>query len=176
MLVCSVLILVKLKKKSSNGFLDETDRLNRTVIRRKNKRNNQLMLMLLATNVCFIMCTLPYCVINIGMKNSLIGTNSSLLLYIHMLAYAYNSANFLFYALFSQKYRETIRILFKMVPSREQNSNFNLVSLANRTSHLGSRDMKSRVRKTISNECENNEEKNRNGDFPGLKVSFKGEF
>ena len=81
--------------------------------RRIVRRNNQLLVMLGATNLFFITCTMPYCItqhIAFSIDDKIFDI---ILVIIHILAYSNNAFNFVFFIIFSQKYRETLIKLIK---------------------------------------------------------------
>ena len=91
-------------KKTNRNLRIENKRIN---VKNK-RRNNQIALMLLTTNLFFILFSLLYDITN----NNIMKSNSTLILTAHLLAYSNNSFNFAFYALFSSQYRS---ILFSII-------------------------------------------------------------
>jgi hypothetical protein len=115
MIVCSMLILMEIKRKSSASLLISSN-LNKIIAQNRTKRNNQILLMLISTNLFFILCSLPYCISNYNVSLDRSDTNSSNSLYIvHILAYSNNAFNFFFYGLFSKKYRDELLKLCHLV-------------------------------------------------------------
>jgi hypothetical protein len=104
MVVCSVIILIEINTKSSSFLKRRTDLSN------KARRRNQLLLVMLAiTNGYFVLCSLPVCIDIIYYKFK--GTSYEphfLQTFFHLLAYTNNSANFIFYTIFCQKYRRIV--------------------------------------------------------------------
>jgi hypothetical protein len=114
MLITSALILIKIRNKNSNRFLMQ-NRTNRRLSKRRNRKNNQMLVMLLATNALFIICSLPYSIL---INQDLIHPDyrqflNQQYLIIHMLAYSNKSVNFVFYLTFSLKYRQAFFSLFQ---------------------------------------------------------------
>jgi hypothetical protein len=103
MIICSILILIQTKKTNRNFKIR-----NKRIVLQNKRRNNQIALMLLTTNFFFILFSLLYDITN----NNLMKSNSTLILTAHLLAYSNNSFNFVFYTLFSSKYRS---VLFGML-------------------------------------------------------------
>ena len=149
MIICSMLILMEIKRKSSARSLLISSNLNKIITQNRTKRNNQILFMLISTNLFFILCSLPYCISNYNVSLDRSDTSSSNSLYIvHILAYSNNAFNFFFYGLFSKKYREE---LFKLCnfpmnfkscydyndfQQTNQNDNFSLEVLANGNTSL----------------------------------------
>ena len=78
--------------------------------------------MLMATNLFFIICTLPYCILSHKSISIDTENNFSLtLLIVHILAYSNNSLNFIFYGLFSKQYRQTALKMFRLKIERPRN-------------------------------------------------------
>jgi hypothetical protein len=114
MVICSALILVKVNKKKP-GFLDpKTDRLNKRTMARKAKRNKNLITMLFVTNSYFIMCSLPYCILNINLDYfKTLHNFGSFILAVNVLSYSHNAINFVFYVIFCERYREVLVKFFQ---------------------------------------------------------------
>jgi hypothetical protein len=115
MIICSLCILIGIKQKNFN----DSSQINRAITLKQSKRNNQLLIMLMATNLFFIVCTLPYCIlshksISIDSENNF----SLTLLIVHILAYSNNSFNFIFYGLFSKQYRQTALRMLRLKTDR----------------------------------------------------------
>jgi hypothetical protein len=111
MLVCSIAILSVIKSKSRNFVI--RNQTNESVLRITNKRNKQLLIMLIVTNSYFVLCTLP---LGIEMINYKFKTNNYethfLQTFFHTLAYTNNSFSFVFYITFSTKYRNVLKSVF----------------------------------------------------------------
>jgi hypothetical protein len=111
MVVCSVIILTEISKTKSKLFLN--NQRNKKICRKRSKRNKQLFIMLLVTNLYFVFCSLPLCVTMTYNKLKYDQNETSFLqTFLHIMAYSNNSVNFLFYLMFSQKYRLVIGNLF----------------------------------------------------------------
>ena len=80
---------------------------------RRKKRNNQLSMLLLATNLYFLLSSLPFSLAN--HKLTFDDSDNMKLLRHNILAYSNNSFNFIFYGLFSEKYRFTLFSFIKKV-------------------------------------------------------------
>ena len=118
MIVCSMCILIGIKQKN----FSDSSQANRAITMKQTKRNNQLLIMLMATNLFFIICTLPYCILSHKSISIDTENNFSLtLLIVHILAYSNNSLNFIFYGLFSKQYRQTALKMFKLKIERPRN-------------------------------------------------------
>jgi hypothetical protein len=106
MIVCSISIIAELNKK----FISIPDTNHHIEIKQK-KRNNQILLMLCTTNFFFVLFSLPYSITN----NNFVTLEPGFILVTHMLAYSNNSFNFLFYIIFSGKYRSKLSFLVKIL-------------------------------------------------------------
>ena len=117
MSVCSLIIVKDIRRKSS-AFI-KTNKYNKNVAimkicRKSRKRNNHLLMMLLFTNLFFIICSMPLCssLVYYRYKDEQEETHSVQSIF-HLLAYSNNSFNFVFYYIFSCKYRQTLsKLLF----------------------------------------------------------------
>jgi hypothetical protein len=143
MVICSIIILVTINRKTRRF----SSRKNSILKKRLTKRNNQLLLMLTATNLYFLLCTLPYCITYTKIQLSSDKSETSLIdSLVHIFAYSNNSVNFIFYTIFSQKYRQTFAKLFninstpssKNLTSINHNENEMLSSPFKRNSHTRS--------------------------------------
>lgn len=117
MSICSVIILVRIQNTSQNYFLslfktneNQLTRTGRNNLEKRLKRNRQILYMLLLTNSYFLLSLLPYCVLFI-LFNGLNIALSFFNLLIHTFMYTNNAFNFIFYGIFSQKYRETLNLV-----------------------------------------------------------------
>ena len=112
MLITSIVILIELnfntKRLSRNTG---TTGQNKSLVRKRNRRNNQLLIMLMATNIYFLICSLPYFIGKRVFKNE---NHSNISLLIDVLYYSNNSLNFIIYFLFSQKYRLAFYKILKL--------------------------------------------------------------
>jgi hypothetical protein len=113
MIICSFTILVKIRRKRSN-FLKLTFSTNRRIIENRINRNKQILYMLTATNIYFIICSLPYCILCLKLNFTEYSSKFTQTLFIvHILSYSNNSFSFVFYGLFSKQYRDSAALLFK---------------------------------------------------------------
>jgi hypothetical protein len=101
MSMCSIIILINIRTKSSSSL-----RSNRCLMKRRRKRNNQLSILLLSTNLYFLFSSLPFSLDN--NKISIDDRDNMKLLRNSILTYSNNSFNFIFYGLFSERYRNTL--------------------------------------------------------------------
>jgi hypothetical protein len=114
MIICSIIILVQIRKKTPSLVVNRNSKMNKKLQEKATRRNNQLLIMLTATNFYFILTSLPYCVTHLISNSEKIFEEFGLfLLIIYILAYSNNSVNIIFYALFSQKYRQGLIYLIK---------------------------------------------------------------
>jgi len=121
MIVCSIVILIQTRKKTPTLIVDQRSKFNRKLHEKATRRNNQLVIMLTATNFYFILTSLPYCITHlISNSEKIFDEFALLLLIIYILAYSNNSVNIIFYVLFSQKYRESFMYLFKSTLGYQQ--------------------------------------------------------
>lgn len=114
MLVCSILIITEVKKKSLK-FIGEISQFqtNKRLNQRNIRRNYKILFMLTATNIFFLLCSLPYCIIYHKSNSERTETDFTFtLIVVHILSYSNNSLNFIFYYIFSEKYREKMNSFF----------------------------------------------------------------
>jgi hypothetical protein len=114
MIASSIFILNEINRKSREMHI--SIRINKCLIKRRSKRNKQLLVMLTVTNIFFILCSLPLCIIMI--YNKMNGNSKKqhfIKTFFHLMAYSNNSFNFLFYILFSQKYRLVLSSLLRKI-------------------------------------------------------------
>jgi hypothetical protein len=112
MIICSILIFIEIRSKSNN--LTSISKTNKSIVKNRVKRNKQIFYVLFATNIFFIICTLPYCITSYqpyDKKSSSLFTKT--ILVAHILSYSNNSFNFILYGVFSNQYRECLFNLFK---------------------------------------------------------------
>jgi hypothetical protein len=111
MIACSLLILREIREKSRN-FIRK--KLNRATTQKAFHRNKRLFYLLAMTNAFFIITWLPLSLNSIimNMFKTLNAYMYDFRAYFHILAFANNSFNFVFYAIFSQKYRKTCVAIF----------------------------------------------------------------
>ena len=162
MVICSIIIIVEIKTKSK-GFLKSCEQngtrksTNRKICIKSKRRNRKLSLMLLFNNIFFILCSLPFRLNMLyynyrGEKDE----TYSFQAYFHILAYSNNSFNFIFYFVFSNKYRQLIRNFF-----------INKCKQTNKTRNMTS--------STVNNntlQCRQNSILNRIAPTPSHSVSF----
>ncbi len=134
MVISSLFIWAHLSSKrfkQTRLSLTKRDTFNKKICSRNDRRNKQTLCMLLVTNGYFIVCSLPYCTLNFMFNYSPSANWVTWLLVVNALAYSHNSINFVFYLLFSQKYRQTIAgFLFKKpVETHESDNNGNIMRL-----------------------------------------------
>jgi hypothetical protein len=107
MVICSSVILFKIK------FREKRSSIGKKAIERRSKRNKQILTMLTMTNFYFIICSLPLCIVMVckklefeifddETKMEMIQT------FFNILAYSNNAFNFIFFIIFSEKYRSII--------------------------------------------------------------------
>ena len=133
-------IIIDYIRKTSKSFLKNKnkDDINLKIVTKSKQRNRQMLLMLTVTNLYFIICSLPLC-INIILNNIINSKNSNSIYHIafQTLSYSNNSMNFIFYILFSKKYRSVASRLIFLKSFNKPNSN-NLIacdySIVNRQS------------------------------------------
>ena len=85
---------------------------NKIMMNKKVRKNRQLLIMLTCTNSYFVFCSFPY----FSVFHSIIEQkfdSGFVQILLHVLSYSNNSVNFIFFGLFSTKYRETLRSLFQ---------------------------------------------------------------
>ncbi len=112
MAVCSFLISIEIKRKSKL-FSKFSIQSNKNLTEKRIRKNKQILFMLTATNIFFIVCSLPYCIIYHKSNSERTETDFSLtLIIVHILSYTNNSFNFLFYNFFSEKYTEELKLFF----------------------------------------------------------------
>ena len=115
MVLCSIIIFFDLRQKSKR-FFKISAKLNKSLIENRTKRNKQILYMLIATNIFFIVCSLPYCILSYKSNKSNKNTKFSQTLFIvHILSYLNNSFNFVNFILFSQQYREIVLNWYKKI-------------------------------------------------------------
>ena len=100
MIICSIAIITELRKKTKR-FRSRKHSVSNNAHMRQNRRNKQILAMLATTNFFFILCSFPYSLTN----NNIFPFEAHHLLIVHLMAYSNNSFNFIFFAIFSTKYR-----------------------------------------------------------------------
>ena len=128
MLICSILIFVQIKTTSDRilNRINENAH-NRAISHNRMKRNNQILFMLISTNLFFIFCTLPYTISNCRIFN----TSFYSLYLVHILAYSNNSFNFAFYIIFSEKYRFELFRVMEFFSSKKAKNSTKIVLILN---------------------------------------------
>ena len=120
MSVCSAIIIVRMRKinRSFRTLLDDKNyQYNHKNYLKKIRKNRQIMLMLLNSNLYFLFTMLQLWVFVYlfkgGNRSQYNTYNHIVELYLHVLAYSNNALDFLFYSLTSEKYRDELVSLFK---------------------------------------------------------------
>ena len=113
MVSCSILIWLEIRIKTRNLLIR-----SRSNVNHKFERNRQLLIMLTVTNAYFIFCSFPYFVAYYKLP-----PNENLHSIFYLLAYSKNSINFVFFFLFSFKYRQTLSSLVFREPAINANKN-----------------------------------------------------
>ena len=110
MISCSFILFYEIKKKSENFFKISGNKQNRGIFKNRIKRNKQILYMLTATNIFFITCSLPYCILcfKSNFSSSQYSSFSQVLFIVHILSYSNNSFNFIFFLIFSNHYRQAL--------------------------------------------------------------------
>ena len=108
----STLIIASRIRSTRRRFLRmNSASVNRISYFRRLKRDRQLLLMLLISNLYFIISSLPYCLgLVLHMDKEIENPVSQMI--IHVISYTNNGINFAFYGLSSQIYRKEFRKLF----------------------------------------------------------------
>ena len=133
--VCSLLILIELKRKSKL-FLKFSIQSNKNITEKRIRKNKQILFMLTATNAFFIICSLPYCIIYHKSNSERTETDFSLtLIIVHILSYTNNSFNFIFYNFFSEKYMEELKLYF-CKKQQKHNKRIEFIKRRNESSSL----------------------------------------
>ena len=113
MTFCSIVIYVELKR-TSGRLLKITARTNKKLAQNRIRRNKQIFYLLTSTNLFFILCSLPYCILSFRSNDESTFSNlTQTLLIIHIFSYSNNSFNFIYYSLFSKQYRDSIMKLLR---------------------------------------------------------------
>ncbi len=113
MTICSCFILLEIKRKCSSFTTVISNQLNKIIAQKRLRRSKQILFMLTSANAFFIICSLPYCIIYHKSNSERTETDFSFsLIIVHILSYSNNSLNFVFYGLFSEKYKEEMSTLF----------------------------------------------------------------
>jgi hypothetical protein len=127
MSVCSAIILIRIRKKSHTYFtklLNKNKASDEPHFVRRLRRNRQLLYMLLATNLFFLICITPFCICSVIMNGKSL-KNTSIQLIVHILVYMNNALNFLLYGFSSRKYREELAKVFFISCLNKGNKNKN---------------------------------------------------
>jgi hypothetical protein len=113
MIICSCFILFEIKRKCKSFTARITNKINKILAQKRLRRSKQILFMLTSANAFFIICSLPYCIIYHKSNSERTETDFSFsLIIVHILSYSNNSFNFIFYGLFSEKYKQEISVLF----------------------------------------------------------------
>jgi hypothetical protein len=107
MVMFSIIVLIEIKAKGKH-ILDHN---KGTVIEKPKQRNRQILIMLSLTNLYFIFCTFPLCLYIALQKLNKNEPNIFQIIF-QVISYSNNSINFLFYYLFSHKYRHVLKLIF----------------------------------------------------------------
>ncbi len=108
MVICSMIIFIDIREKSKR-FFKISAKFNKAIIEKRTKRNKQILYMLIATNIFFIICSLPYCLLSYKSNKSNKNTKfSQSLLLLNTLSYLNNSFNFFNFIIFSKQYRDIV--------------------------------------------------------------------
>ena len=107
MIVCSIAIIHYIRK-YSNSLTNQHCVINQQAEQRRKKRNNQLLIMLVSTNISFMLFSLPYSIFN----NVAFKMHYDVSFIANMISYSNNSLNFMFYCLFSTCYRVRLKEMF----------------------------------------------------------------
>ena len=137
MILCSIFILIELNRKNKRLFRISAN-FNRHLLKNRFQRKNQVIFMLISTNLFFIVCSLPYCISH--SNSSFAHTEPELSktsFVIHVLAYSNNSINFLFYSIFSSKFRKECSKLLTMFKLINLDVNLEVNNLELTYSHKG---------------------------------------
>jgi hypothetical protein len=167
MLVSSILIITKINKSTLRGPLST----NWVQIRRQeNNRKNQIFYTLVSTNIFFILCTLPFSITN----NNFFNTSQNYYHISELLTYAKASFNFVFYFIFSTKYKLIVYDMIKKLiclKKYETNmvgeNNIEIIQL----NHNKTRDLKElcneevRIPRQIISKCQKTELTNYSSNF-----------
>ena len=124
MVTCSILILVQIRKESQKFLtnLSRSTQSNRELSAKRNRKNKQMAIILIMENIYFLSCSLPYFYTstNFSFLNHDDLSKTTVFRY-HILSYSVNCFNFIFYGLFSEKYRHVLKNLIFYKVMRKQN-------------------------------------------------------
>ncbi len=113
MMICSCFILLEIRHRYKNFTKGISSKLNKILAQKRLRRSKQILFMLTGTNAFFILCSLPYCIIYHKSNSERTETDFSFsLIIVYILSYSNNSFNFVFYGLFSERYKEEISVVF----------------------------------------------------------------
>ena len=110
MVACSIAIIYYIRK-NSHSLTNQSSAINQQAETNRRKRNNQLSIMLISTNVSFMIFTLPYSILN----NENFKKNYEISFFANMMSYSNNSFNFVFYCLFSTAYRNAFKEILNTI-------------------------------------------------------------
>ena len=108
-LVCSLLIIFKVRKLNRNyfQFLRNKDyEYNKKTYERKIKKNNQICLMLLYCNLYFFISMLQFWIFFYFFKDTKDQIDDRVYLYVYIILYTNNAIDFIIYSFSSERYRE----------------------------------------------------------------------
>lgn len=120
MFVSSIMILLKINKTTSsflNSLVNKNNNFNRKITKRRLKKNKQMSLMLFLNNIYFAVCTIPFFVIYNLNRGHYFDENNyyeGLFAFVQILSYSNNSINFIFFGIFSHKYRNEFFTVFRL--------------------------------------------------------------
>jgi hypothetical protein len=112
MVICSLCILIKINK-STHRLRNNNRRSNLVLSKRLMHRNNQILVMLFATNFYFIITSLPHCVLFYLYNSEMSHFTQNSLILVNIMSYSNNSIYFIFFILFSQIYRQAFFSLIR---------------------------------------------------------------
>ena len=110
MIVCSIAIIHYIRK-NSHSLTRQNCMINQQAETNRRRRNNQLLIMLVSTNVSFMVFTLPYSIFN----NQTFKQYYEISFIANMISYSNNSFNFVFYCLFSTAYKEILKDMYHKI-------------------------------------------------------------
>jgi hypothetical protein len=108
-LVCSLLIIFKVRKLNRNyfQFLRNKDyEYNKKTYEKKIKKNNQICLMLLYCNLYFFISMLQFWIFFYFFKDTKDQIDDRVYLYVYIILYTNNAIDFIIYSFSSERYRE----------------------------------------------------------------------
>ena len=118
-MICSLIIIVRVRKLNQNYtqfLMNKMYEYNKKNYERKIKKNHQICLMLLNTNLYFFISMLQFWIFFYFFRDSKDQIENLIYLYVYIILYTNNAIDFVIYSLSSQKYRQeafSIRLLFR---------------------------------------------------------------